>query len=113
MSCLAALLCAVLATVAHARERDPFAAPPAPARAATPLERVELERLRLVGLVYGRAPRALLEDDAGAVHRATIGTPVGSRHGVVVAIEPGRLRVREPGGDDIVLVLRDEAAAVP
>lgn len=113
MTRLAVLLGAVLAAAAHARDRDPFAAPPPPARAAAPLERVELERLRLVGLVYGRAPRALLEDDAGAVHRATVGTPVGPRRGVVVAIEPGRLRVREPGGDDVVLVLRDEGEAVP
>jgi len=107
----AVVLCAGLVTSAYAR--DPFAAPPAPARPATPLEQVAVDRLRLVGVVYGPVPRALLEDDAGSVHRATVGTPMGPRGGAVAAIEPGRLRVREPGGDDIVLILASPGAPAP
>src|SRR5262245_16270238 len=105
------VLCMALAGSAYAR--DPFAAPPAPPRAATPLERVELDRLRLVGLVYDPVPGALLEDDTGAVHRAAVGTAVGPRGGEVVAVEPGRLRLREPGGDDVVLALHDAEALAP
>jgi Tfp pilus assembly protein PilP len=110
MRVLAVLLCGLTAT-AHAR--DPFAAPPPPARPATPLERVDLDRLRLVGLVYGPVPRAMLEEDTGAVHRATVGTPVGPRGGVVAAIEPGRLRVCEPGGDEVVLILHGAGEGAP
>lgn len=111
MTRLALLLCAGLVASAHAR--DPFAAPLPVERPVTPLERVQVDRLRLVGLVYAPSPRALLEDDAGAVHRATVGTPMGPRGGAVAAIEPGRLRVREPGGDDLVLVLNAAGGPAP
>ena len=99
--------------VAPAQARDPFAAPASPEQPASPLERIEPDRLRLVGVILAPAPRALLRDDSGAVHRATIGTPVGPRGGAVTAIEPGRLRLREPGGADVVLALDGAGTTAP
>jgi Tfp pilus assembly protein PilP len=97
----------MLVTTAAAGPRDPFS-PPAPGQAAaTALERVDLDQLRLAALALDvRAPRALLEDAAGIGYIVGVGTPVGRRGGVVIAIERGRLRIREPDGDDdIVLAL--------
>ena len=95
--------------------RSRLAAPPRPSPRRTPLERVELDRLRLVGLVLRAGRRARCSrTTAGLGYIAAIGTPVGPRGGVVVAIERGRLRIREPAStDDIVLALRDAAGAAP
>ncbi len=94
--------------VAAAEVRDPFSPPPTPPRAdgATPLQRLDIDRLRLVALVYTPAVRALLEDEAGIGHVAVVGTPIGPRGGTVVGIEPGTLRIHEPGAGEIVLELR-------
>lgn len=89
--------------------RDPFAPPPSPAQAEarTALQRLEIAQLRLVALLHGGMSRALLEDEAGIGYVASLGTPVGPRGGAVVGIEPGTLRIREPGNpDEIVLELR-------
>lgn len=99
----------VVGVAAVAETRDPFAPPAALPRAAgTPLERVDIDQIRLVALVDdGSVPRALVEDAAGIGYVVRVGTPVGPRGGVVVAIEPGSLRIREPDADDdIVLPLR-------
>jgi hypothetical protein len=101
--------------LAAAGPRDPFAPPPAPrVDAATPLQRIEVDRVRLVALVYRPVMRALLEDDAGVGYVASPGTAIGPRGGTVVAIERGRLRIREPAApDDIVLTLRMTTAGGP
>jgi Tfp pilus assembly protein PilP len=97
----------MLATTAGAEPRDPFSPPATGPVAPTALERLDLDQLRLVALAHdARAARALLEDTTGIGYIVGIGTPVGRRGGVVVAIERGRLRIREPDGDDdIVLAL--------
>ena len=97
----------VTCALAAASVRDPFAAPPAPrVEAATPLQRLEIDQLRLVALVYQPVARALLEDAAGIGYLAGPGTAIGPRGGTVVAIERGRLRIREPAaGDEIVIAL--------
>ncbi len=105
-----AATCALAVPAAHGR--DPFA-PPEQARPLTPLERVAVDELRLVALVYAPAPRALLEDAAGAAHLATVGTALGPRGARVATIEPGRLRVREPGVGDVVLELSGDGAPAP
>jgi hypothetical protein len=94
--------------VAVAEVRDPFSPPPPPPRAdgATPLQRLEVDQLRLVALVYAPVSRALLEDAAGIGHVAVVGTPIGPRGGTVIGIAPGALRIHEPGTGDIVLELR-------
>lgn len=101
-----------LFAVPPADGRDPFA-PPERMPAPTPLERIELAELRLVALVYAPAPRALLEDASGAAHLAAVGTALGSRGARVMAIEPGRLRVREPGAEDVMLELAGDGAPAP
>jgi hypothetical protein len=102
-----------LVTAAAAGPRDPFS-PPVPGQGGgTALERVDLDQIRLAALALdARAPRALLEDAAGIGYIVGVGTPVGRRGGVVIAIERGRLRIREPDvDDDIVLAL--SAASEP
>ena len=99
----------LVGAAAAAEQRDPFAPPAGPARATgTPLERVDIDQIRLVALVDdGRAPRALVEDAGGVGYVVRVGTPVGPRGGVVIAVGPGALRIRErDADDDIVLVLR-------
>lgn len=61
----------------------------------TALERIPLDRLRLVGIVEQAAPLALLEDDGGHGHVVRIGTRVGTEGGTVKRIERGRLVVEE------------------
>jgi len=95
--------------------RDPFVPPAGPDHAAaTPLERLEIDRLRLVGLVFAPAERALLEDQTGVAYVATVGTPIGPRGGRVVALEPGRLRIHEPAAEgDTVLELGGPGGGAP
>src|SRR5262245_53070878 len=104
-----ALTVCMLGVAVAAETRDPFAAPAAlPRVAGTPLERVDIDQLRLVALVDdGSVPRAPVEGPGGIGYVARFGTPVGPGAGAVVAAEPGRLRIREPDvDDDIVLPLR-------
>ena len=95
----------MLVTATAAGPRDPFS-PPVPGQTAgTALERLDLEQIRLAALALdGRAPRALLEDAAGIGYIVGVGTPVGRRGGVVIAIERGRLRIREPDVDDDIVL---------
>ena len=97
-----------LVVKAAASLRDPFVPPPAPhVEGVTPLQQVQLDRVRLVALVYEPVQRALLEDDSGVEYIAGIGTPVGPRGGTVVGIARGKLRIREPAAtDEVVLELR-------
>jgi len=111
--------CLVAAGVAGAT-RDPFAPPVAGliGPEGTPLQRIELGRLRLVAVVSDtNLARALLEDETGLGYIATLGTPVGPRGGVVAGIGRGWLRILEPrdgGGDPrrsaIVLEMSNETS---
>jgi len=99
----------VLGVAPAAEPRDPFTPAAAlPRVAGTPLERVDVDQVRLVALVDdGRVARALVEDAGGMGYVVRVGTPIGPRAGVVVAVEPGRIRIREhDADDDIVLPLR-------
>lgn len=96
----AALAAYLIAGGLVAGTRDPFAPPVAGSLGAdgTPLQRIELSRLRLVAVVSDtRVARALLEDETGLGYIATVGTPVGRRGGVVVGMGRGWLRILEPG----------------
>jgi Tfp pilus assembly protein PilP len=104
---IALAVCGLVAA-AGAESRDPFSPPASAAPAVgTPLERLDLDQVRLVALVHDALPpRALLEDAAGIGYIVGLGTPIGRRGGTVVAIEPSRLRIREPDtDDDVVLTL--------
>jgi hypothetical protein len=100
-----------LAVAAAASLRDPFAPPPVPhVEGATPLQQLEIDRVRLVALVYEPVARALLEDEAGIGYVAGVGTPIGPRGGTVVRIARGKLRIREPAAPgEVVLELRATA----
>src|SRR5262249_38564842 len=91
--------CLVAAGVGGAT-RDPFAPPVAGSTGpeGTPLQRIDVGRLRLVAVVSDtNVARALLEDETGLGYIATLGTPVGRRGGVVSGIGRGWLRILEPG----------------
>jgi Tfp pilus assembly protein PilP len=105
-------LTCVIASGAPATEpRDPFAPPDTVALGVegTPLQHIELARVRLVGVVSDTSlARALLEDETGLGYVATIGTPVGRHGGVIVGLGRGSVRILEAkddggGGREVVL----------
>jgi Tfp pilus assembly protein PilP len=84
-------------------KRDPFLSPyyhqheqARPEEAKTPLQRFDLGQLKLVGIVLEeKEPKALIEDSSGLGYIVTKGTPIGSKGGIVKAIEPKRVVVEE------------------
>jgi type IV pilus assembly protein PilP len=84
-------------------KRDPFLSPfyrqpeqVMPEEVKTPLQRFDLGQLKLVGIVLeDKEPRALIEDSGGLGYIVTKGTPIGSKGGIVKAIEPKRVVVEE------------------
>lgn len=86
-----------------AGKRDPFLSPfyhqpeqTAPEEAKTPLQRFDLGQLKLVGIILEeKEPKALIEDSGGLGYIVTKGTPIGSKGGVIKAIEPKRVVVEE------------------
>jgi type IV pilus assembly protein PilP len=88
----------VVATYEPGKHRDPFRPPNlGTAEAArTPLERVQIGQLKLVGVVWDAgAPRAMVEDSSGLGYIVTAGTAIGSSGGVVRRIEPRRVLIEE------------------
>jgi type IV pilus assembly protein PilP len=69
----------------------------APAREnLSPLERLDLGQLKIVGIVWDiREPRAMIEDAAGLGYVVKIGTPIGSNDGKVKAIRRDHVIVEE------------------
>jgi Tfp pilus assembly protein PilP len=91
------------------RDRDPFR--PMTLRTKTettrkrenlsPLERLELSQLKLVGIVWDIGdPRAMVEDNAGLGYVVRVGTPIGSNDGKVKAIHRNEVIVEEFYSDD-------------
>jgi len=86
-----------------AGKRDPFLSPfyhqpepAAPEEAKTPLQRFDLGQLKLVGIILEeKEPKALIEDSGGLGYIVTRGTPIGSKGGIITAIEPKRVVVEE------------------
>ena len=62
----------------------------------TPLERLELDELKLVAVVWDiPKPRAMVEDKGGKGYILSVGTRVGKNHGQVSKITPEGLVVTE------------------
>jgi type IV pilus assembly protein PilP len=86
-----------------AGKRDPFLPPFAaitPEAASeelrTPLQRVDLGQLKLVGVIWEASePKALIEDNGGLGYIVTRGTLIGSKGGTIKKIEPKRVVVEE------------------
>jgi Tfp pilus assembly protein PilP len=84
-------------------KRDPFLSPLSrtleedlPEEAKTPLQRFDLGQLKLVGIIWeADEPKALIEDGGGLGYIVTRGTLIGSKGGVIRAIEPRRIVVEE------------------
>lgn len=89
--------------LAPGRRRDPFRPITLNVRSNTrrrenlsPLERVELGQLNLVGIVWDiKEPRAMVEDAAGLGYVVKVGTPIGSNDGTVKAIRRNQIVVEE------------------
>jgi len=90
-------------------KRNPFRSyfeeikPPDPGRKRTPLERYEIDQLKLVAVMRGTAaPRAMVEDPAGRGHVVRVGSLVGRNGGQVKAIRGRGIVIHEelrtPGG---------------
>lgn len=90
--------------------RDPFrpttlrtkSAPSAKKREnLSPLERLELSQLKLVGIVWDiKDPRAMVEDGSGLGYVISVGTPIGANDGKVKAIHRNEVIVEEFYSDD-------------
>lgn len=85
-------------------KRDPFFSPlyrvtqqqAVPDEAKTPLQRLDLGQFKLVGVIIETSePKALIEDNSGLGYIVTRGTLIGSKGGVIKAIEPRRVIVEE------------------
>ena len=96
------LTCAIASRTTATEPRDPFVPPGTVLLGVegTPLQHIELARLRLVAVVSDTSlARALLEDETGLGYIATVGTPVGRHGGVIVGLGRGSLRILEPKDD--------------
>jgi type IV pilus assembly protein PilP len=62
----------------------------------SPLERIELGQLKVVGIVWDiKEPRAMIEDAAGLGYTILVGTPIGGSEGKVKAINRNEVVVEE------------------
>lgn len=62
----------------------------------SPLERIELGQLKIVGVIWDtKEPRAMVEDSTGLGYTIKIGTPIGANDGVVKAIHRNEIVVEE------------------
>jgi type IV pilus assembly protein PilP len=62
----------------------------------SPLERFELNQLKVVGVVWDvKEPRAMVEDTAGLGYTIKVGAPIGANEGVVKAIHRNEIVVEE------------------
>jgi type IV pilus assembly protein PilP len=85
-------------------KRDPFFSPlhrvtetaAVPDEARTPLQRLDLGQFKLVGVILDAPePKALIEDNSGLGYIVTRGTLIGSKGGIIRAIESRRVVVEE------------------
>ena len=66
----------------------------------SPLERLDLAQLKLVGIIWDiKEPRAMVEDSAGLGYVVKMGTPIGSNDGTVKAIHRNQIVVEEFADD--------------
>jgi type IV pilus assembly protein PilP len=64
---------------------------------ATPLERLDLDKIKLVAVVWNiPEPKALVEDAGGRGYIITKGTPLGKNKGQVTRISAAGVVVTEP-----------------
>lgn len=62
----------------------------------SPLERFELNQLKIVGIVWDmKEPRAMVEDTTGLGYTIRVGAPIGANDGVVKAIYRNEIIVEE------------------
>jgi len=62
----------------------------------SPLERFELNQLKIVGVIWDmKEPRAMVEDSTGLGYTIKVGTPIGSNDGLVKVIHRNEIVVEE------------------
>jgi Tfp pilus assembly protein PilP len=62
----------------------------------SPLERFELNQLKIVGIVWDmKEPRAMVEDSTGLGYTIKVGAPIGANDGVVRAIHRNEIIIEE------------------
>ncbi len=70
-------------------------------RPGTPLERMELNSLKLVAVVWDiPKPKAMVEDSGGKGYILSVGTRIGKNKGQVTKITPSEVVVREKYEED-------------
>lgn len=91
-----------------AGKRDPFRSLALKAKAAgsrprenlSPLERLDLGQLKLVGIIWDiKEPTAMVEDSLGLGYIVKAGTPIGPNEGKVKAIKPREIVIEETYSD--------------
>ena len=66
----------------------------------SPLERLDLSQLKVVGIVWDiKEPRAMVEDNTGLGYVVKVGTPMGNNDGTVKAIHRNQIIVEEFADD--------------
>jgi len=66
----------------------------------SPLERLDLGQLKIVGIVWDiKEPRAMVEDTSGLGYTVKVGTPIGSNDGKVKAIHRNQILIEEISAD--------------
>jgi len=66
----------------------------------SPLERLDLSQLKVVGIVWDiKEPRAMVEDNTGLGYVVKVGTPMGNNDGTVKAIHRNQIVVEEFADD--------------
>jgi len=66
----------------------------------SPLERIEIGQLKLVGVVWDvKEPKAMVEDALGLGYIVKVGTPIGPNEGKVKEIKPAEVIIEETYAD--------------
>ncbi len=89
---------------ARAGRRNPFQPPISignassnPMLPGSPLERYDLDAIKLVGIMWNvRHPKAMFVDPGGEVHTLGLDDRIGRKHGYIAAIREGEVVVVEP-----------------
>lgn len=72
-----------------------------PVQAVTPLQRFDLDQIKLLGVIWGvKNPRAMMKDPTGKIHVVTKNAKIGRNKGYIAVIREGELVVVESFDDE-------------
>jgi Tfp pilus assembly protein PilP len=60
-----------------------------------PLQKIALSQVELVGIIVGKEPRALVQDNSGLGYIVKEGTRIGENSGIVTSITPNDVTIKQ------------------